>query len=107
MTETIRTRVENRIGIITFDRPDVLNAMNRELKREVNETMGAWSKDENVLVMLAHGAGLAFSAGFDMKESGGRNLSTVIDWRLALQESFDFIIQFWDCPKLTIAAVHG
>ncbi|MCK6454204.1 MAG: enoyl-CoA hydratase/isomerase family protein [Alphaproteobacteria bacterium] len=107
MTETIRTRIQDRVGIITFDRPDVLNAMNRQLKREASETIAAWSRDDGVLAIVAHGAGRAFSAGFDMKESATRSLTSVTDWRLALQESFDFIIQFWDCPKPTIAAVHG
>jgi enoyl-CoA hydratase len=107
MTEMIRTRIENRIGIISFDRPDLLNAMNRQLKREVSETMAAWARDDNVLVIVLHGAGRAFSAGFDMKESATRSLSTIADWRSALKESFDFIIQFWDCPKPTVAAVHG
>lgn len=107
MTEMIRTRVDNRVGVITFDRPDVLNAMNRQLKREVSATMAAWSADEGVLAIVAHGAGRAFSAGFDMKESATRSLSTIEEWRTALTESFDFIIQFWDCPKPTIAAVHG
>ena len=29
------------------------------------------------------------------------------EWRKALEADFDFIMQFWDCPKPTIAAVHG
>ena len=28
-------------------------------------------------------------------------------WRKVLETDFDFIMQFWDCPKPTIAAVHG
>jgi len=107
MTETIRTRVDGRIGIITFDRPDVLNAMNRKLKQEVTEVMTRWSADPAILVIVLHGGGRAFSAGFDMKESATRNLTTLADWREALQQSFDFLIQFWDCPKPTVAAVHG
>ena len=87
MTEMIRTRVENRVGIITFDRPDVLNAMNRQLKREVSATMAAWSADDGVLAIVAHGTGRAFSAGFDMKESATRSLSTIEEWRSTASRS--------------------
>lgn len=107
MTEMIRTRIEGGIGVIALDRPDVLNAVNRQAKREISEVVAAWSKDPDIKAIVLHGNGRAFSAGFDMKESATRSLTTVTDWSTALRESFDFIMQFWDCPKPTIAAVHG
>lgn len=107
MNETILTRVEDGIGIVTLNRPEILNAVNRQLKREVTQTLATWADDPNVKAIILHGKGRAFSAGFDMKESATRNLSSVHDWAAALRESFNFIIQFWDCPKPTIAAVHG
>ncbi|MCC6197685.1 MAG: enoyl-CoA hydratase/isomerase family protein [Burkholderiales bacterium] len=107
MTEMIATRVDAGIGVMTLGRPELLNAINRQVKREISQTMSAWSHDSQVKAIVLHGQGRAFSAGFDMKESASRNLATVTDWSAALRESFDFIVQFWDCPKPTIAAVHG
>jgi len=107
MAEMIGTHVDGGIGVIALDRPEVLNAINRQTKREISEVMSAWSKDAGVKAIVLHGEGRAFSAGFDMKESATRSLTTVTDWSGALRESFDFIMQFWDCPKPTIAAVHG
>ena len=107
MAEMIGTHVDDGIAIITLDRPEVLNAINRQVKREITAIVSAWSSDENVKAIVVRGQGRAFSAGFDMKESATRSLSTVTDWSSALRESFDFIMQFWDCPKPTIAAVHG
>ena len=52
------------------------------------------------------GQGRAFSAGFDMKASAGRDRRSTRHGALMGQD-FDFIVQFWDCPKPTIAAVHG
>ena len=105
--ETIDTRVEGRIGILTFNRPKVLNAINRQLMAEVTAAVSEFTKDSRVLVLVVHGAGRAFSAGFDMKELAQRSTSGTDQWQAVLQADFDFIMQFWDCPKPTIAAVHG
>lgn len=105
--ETISVRREGRVGVLTLNRPQVLNALNRTLMREVTETMTAFTRDDGVLAIVVNGEGRAFSAGFDMKESAQRNTTTLDQWRAVLGADFDFIIQFWDCPKPTIAAVHG
>lgn len=105
--EAIETRVEDHVGIITLNRPRVLNALNRTLMREVTAAVADFTNDDTVLAIVVSGAGRAFSAGFDMKESAQRATTTVGDWRKVLREDFDFIIQFWDCPKPTVAAVHG
>lgn len=105
--ETIITRSTDRIGILTLNRPEVLNAINRTLMREVTEAVDAFVADPEVLAIVLHGSGRAFSAGFDMKESAQRNTTGIERWRQVLREDFDFIMQFWDCPKPVVAAVHG
>ena len=105
--ETIETRIEDRIGVITLNRPRVLNAINRTLMREVTAALAAFTADDAILAILVNGAGRAFSAGFDMKQSAQRPTPTMGDWQKILRDDFDFIIQFWDCPKPTVAAVHG
>lgn len=105
--ETIAVRREGRVGVLTLNRPKVLNALNRTLMREVTETMAAFILDDGVLAIVVNGEGRAFSAGFDMKESAQRGTPTLEQWRQILESDFDFIMQFWDCPKPTIAAVHG
>lgn len=105
--ETIETRRDGHIGVITLNRPAQLNAINDRLTQEVKEVVADFSADPEVRAILLHGAGRAFSAGFDMKETDTRNYSTVPEWQDVLQRDFDFIMQFWDCPKPTIAAVHG
>jgi hypothetical protein len=105
--ETIQTRIEDRIAVLTFNRPQVLNAFNRTLMREVTEALDAFSADPKVLAIVVHGAGRAFSAGFDLKESAEQATEGTDAWRAVLEQDFDFIIQFWDCRKPTIAAIHG
>jgi enoyl-CoA hydratase len=105
--ETIAARIDGRIGVLTLNRPDVLNALNRQLMKDVTATMSAFVAEPQVLAIVVHGTGRAFSAGFDMKESAQRQTTGIDQWRAVLEADFDFIMQFWDCPKPTIAAVHG
>jgi enoyl-CoA hydratase len=105
--ETIETRIVGRVGVITLNRPQVLNAINRTLMREVTAAMDGFIADPKVLAIVLHGNGRAFSAGFDMKESAQRTVKDIEQWREVLGADFDFLIQFWDSPKPTIAAVHG
>ena len=105
--QTIETRIEGRIGVITLNRPQVLNAINGTLMDEVTAAMRGFAADQGVLAIVLHGNGRGFCAGYDMKESAQRVVTTVEQWRQILERDFDFLIQFWDCPKPTIAAVHG
>jgi enoyl-CoA hydratase len=105
--ETILTRIEGRVGVLTFNRPNLLNAFSQALVHEVGDAVAAFTKDPTVLAIIVNGNGRAFSAGFDMKESAERNLTTTEEVRALLDIDFNFIMQFWDCPKPTIAAVHG
>lgn len=103
----IKTSVEGRIGILTLNRPETLNAINGALMAAAGQALRRFVEDERVLAIVVHGAGRCFSAGFDMKESAARQTTTAEEWRQVLTDDFDFIMQFWDCPKPTIAAAHG
>ena len=103
----VKTSVDGRVGIITFNRPNSLNAFNVKLIEETNLAVQKFTKDERIHCIIVNGNGRAFSAGFDMKESAQRDITTKEEWRKVLEEDFDFIMQFWHCKKPTIAAVHG
>lgn len=103
----ITTQIYGRVGILTFDRPHAMNAFNGALIEATNRAMDAFMNDDAVLAIVVHGSGRCFSAGFDMKESATRSISGEDDWRILLTKDFDFIMQFWDARKPTIAAAHG
>jgi enoyl-CoA hydratase len=104
----IELDTQDDIGVLTFNRPKVLNAFNTVLVREVGNAMARLSADDNVKVVLVRGAGRAFSAGFDLKESAATaGQRSPQDWRDLLEADYRFIMSFWDCPKPTIAVVHG
>jgi len=103
----IETRTEGRVGVLSFNRPDVLNAFNAALIGEVGRALDGFASDPAIHAIVVHGNGRAFSAGFDLKESAAKGALNSQQWRALIEADFDFIIQFWDCPKPTIAAVHG
>jgi enoyl-CoA hydratase/carnithine racemase len=67
--EYIQVEREDGVGIITLNRPDVLNAMNRQLGAELLEAVHALDGDDGIGCLVVTGAGeKAFSAGGDIKE---------------------------------------
>lgn len=106
--ETIAVEHDGRVAILTFNRPKMLNAFDPALVTETMDALAALGRDESVSAIVVRGAGRAFSAGFDLKAgaatAGQRGPA---EWRRVLEADFDFIMGFWNCPKPTIAAVHG
>jgi enoyl-CoA hydratase len=104
---TIRFEASGGIGRIILNRPHVLNAIDPTMVREINAAMDRVDGDDEIKVAIISGEGRAFSAGFDLKASAERGPLTPVQWRQVLEEDLDLILRFWDCPKPTIAAVHG
>ena len=101
---TIRVSAADGIGHIMLDRPRALNAFNAALMAEVTTALRAFEADRAIRAVVLSGEGRAFSAGFDLKEAAVNNYTTAVEWRGAIEADFDFIMQFWDCRKPTIAA---
>lgn len=102
-----RIEIDGPVATLVFNRPQVLNAFNNEAMDECVSALRELADDERVRAILVRGEGRAFSAGFDMKAAAGRDMSTVDHVRRQMEKQFDFIMAFWDCPKPTIALVHG
>jgi enoyl-CoA hydratase/carnithine racemase len=95
------------VARVTLNRPRVLNALSVELIREFGDAFDRLEADEEVRAVVLLGAGRAFSAGYDLKESGAQKVSGVVEWRKRLERDVRFTLRVWDCPKPVIAAVHG
>src|SRR5947208_1206664 len=67
-TETIIVERRGRVGIIRFNRPQALNALNATLKNELLGAVEAFDADANVGCILLTGSDKAFAAGADIKE---------------------------------------
>lgn len=64
--EQILTAVRGRVGIITLNRPERLNAFTGVMQSEIQSQVRAWNADEEIGAMVLTGAGRAFSAGADV-----------------------------------------
>ena len=95
--------------LITLQRPEKLNAINKDMIAALHRALDAAEGDESVRAIVISGAGRAFSAGFDLDmevdTSAGKPDPEAV--RRALRNDFDIIMRFWDSPKPTLAAVHG
>jgi enoyl-CoA hydratase len=105
--ELVIVSVEDRIGRLSFNRPKSLNAFSHGLMEQATAALKRLTDDPAVLAIVVSGEGRAFSAGFDLKEGDSQVRETLDDWKRVLDYDFDFIVQFWDCPKPTVAAVQG
>jgi len=70
--QTILFSNENGVATITLNRPDVFNAFNEELSKDVNDALKLVGKDKSVRVLVITGAGKAFCSGQDLKDIAGK-----------------------------------
>lgn len=100
----ITTSLKDGIATLSFNRPDQLNAMNREMMDEIISGIEAINRNEKALVAVITGAGRAFMAGADIKEYGSqtpKQFKAFQDRGIELYQSIEH------APKPWIAAVNG
>jgi len=92
------------VAIVKLNRPQVLNAMNKQLWLDLEDALQDALEDTDIKAVIFTGEGRAFSTGADLKDSKGRSLTAYRNYLVHLQEVSRRIIRF---PKPTIAAVNG
>ena len=73
---TVLFEVEDGIATITMNRPEARNALSRALQNDLAAAFARADADDDVRVVILTGAGVAFTAGVDLKEfgqTGGRD----------------------------------
>jgi enoyl-CoA hydratase len=105
--ETITVAETDGVGVITLNRPERLNAINRRMLDELARALDALAAADAVRAVVLTGAGKAFSSGFDLKEQMAARPEGTEVWRDILAHDFAGVMRFWSFPKPTIAAVRG
>src|SRR4051812_38758584 len=101
----ILTATLNGVLTITINRPDKLNALNRETIQEIGAAVREAEKDSDIKGIIVTGAGeKAFVAGADISEFSSYTVSEGKDLSAAGHKVFDSIE---NCTKPVIAAVNG
>lgn len=65
---SILVETRGRVGLVTLNRPQALNALNHALMRELMDALDAFDKDDAIGAMVITGNDKAFAAGADIKE---------------------------------------
>ncbi len=100
---TIKLDIHDDIAVLTLNRPDVMNALNTQMRAEIAHAVRAAGDTARVLVMT--GEGRAFCSGQDL---GDRADAADIDLERTLRDEYLPMLQaIFDCPVPTIAAVNG
>lgn len=99
----IITARENRVGIITLNRPKVLNALNDEVMNALGAALTAFDADDSIGVIVIEGSSRAFAAGAD--------IAVMANWSYSDVYSSNFITRNWETirqvRKPVIASVAG
>jgi len=102
-SSTIKVDVrENRIGIITLNRPEKRNAISIQMRKEISYYLREWREASTIDALIFIGNGSTFSGGFDLNEFGNPDCFPEL-----LKSSTEYHLDIWNFPKPTIAAVNG
>jgi len=105
MGDTVRYELDGHVATITYHRPEVLNAINGELRQDLNAAWDRFRDDEAAWVAIVTGAGRAFCVGADLHDgAGAAGTWPGSFWEIPTVNSFESGLEVW---KPTIAAVNG
>lgn len=100
--ETILLETHGRVGLITLNRPQALNALNAQLVSEVNQALDALEADANIGCIVLTGSKKAFAAGADIKE-----MAELTYPQIYMDDLFSDSDRVANRRKPIIAAVNG
>lgn len=107
---------EDRVATITLNRPDRLNAIARGMPQEIRAAVEQANADDLVHVILLQGAGKAFCAGYDLKNSAEQPRGSAGSQEMPWDPFLDFqgmdnntqcFQSLWRSYKPTICKIHG
>lgn len=105
----IRSELDNHVATITLNRPEVMNALNREMYAELEQSFRDAHRDPEVRCVVLTGAGRAFCSGDDVKQImlGEQRDETVTRLRDVRPRPTPAAAAVLECDKPVIAAVNG
>jgi enoyl-CoA hydratase len=101
--ETLIVDVADHVGVITLNRPDALNALNRQMLGELAKALAGMEANDKVRCVILTGSEKAFAAGADIKEMSEQSFVDMFMSDYFTSET-EAILR---CRKPIIAAVSG
>lgn len=105
VTELVNVSVQGRVATVELNRPEALNALNKDLIRCLTVKLKEISISDDIDIVVLAGAGRVFSAGGDIKTM---LMDTNESDFLPIMDSIsELVITLYSLPKLTISAISG
>jgi E-phenylitaconyl-CoA hydratase len=105
MTGHATYQLDGHVATITYNRPEVLNAIDGELRQDLNAAFARFRDENQAWVAIVTGAGRAFCVGADMRNGAGATGEFAgTFWEKPTINSFE---SGWEIYKPVIAAVNG
>ncbi|MEX3015415.1 enoyl-CoA hydratase-related protein [Gymnodinialimonas hymeniacidonis] len=101
--ETITREDRDGMAVITMNRPDVMNALNTQMRAEITHAVTAAGNEARVVVLT--GTGRAFCSGQDLGDRA--NAANLNLERTLRDEYIPMLMAIVECPVPVIAAVNG
>ena len=102
MSEPVLFHDDGAVRRLTLNRPEKLNALNRELVEALSAALRDAGSSPAVRVVVIAGSGRSFCAGYDLSEEASAEPAEV-----SLGHNLDRLLEIFDHPKPVIAQVHG
>src|SRR5213080_4712147 len=100
---------DGRVGIVTLNRPDKLNAISVELKTALIERLQEADRDPATSVVVLRAEGRSFCAGYDISPNPARaaRKGNALAWHASLSDDTALELTPWNMKKPVIASVQG
>lgn len=101
--QAITLDITDGVGVITLNRPDLMNALNTQMRAEITHAIKTAETSARCIVLT--GAGRAFCSGQDLGDGGS---AATLDLERTLRDEYVPMLKaIFDCRVPTIAAVNG
>lgn len=106
MSDLVQYETDGHVAIITLNRPEAMNAMNKALRGAMRAAQVKAENDDNVRIVVLTGSGRAFSSGTDLKEGlGGTPENGLFD--NSIRDYKPLVDGVAKSDKIYIAAING
>jgi len=101
----LKFETSNGVARITLNRPEVYNALNDEIKIELQDAFKSVAKDDKVRVVVLTGEGKAFCSGQDLKASSSQGKRSFLE---SLRKGYNpLILSMRNLPKPIVCSLNG
>ena len=107
MAQFILLNKKDSVAQITLNRPDIHNALNEGMVKELRDAFLKLASDHEIRVVVLQGAGKSFCAGADLQYMQQVQGFSMQQHEASGRLLFEMLLAIYQCPKPVIARVHG